>query len=301
VFPPPEIELLGPWLEQLIAESTGKHGLGILPIAGEERLERAAYGRGRALVEWSAAELGRPDPTSDEARIPEVRLAPVGAADVGGEIFRWELATAVAGSLLGIHPFDQPDVDAAKVAARRLVAAAHEGTIEPRGQRLHRAAEWSWFGGGPTLGRASAASGAPADLLRAHLDSLREGDFFAVLAYLPRVGFVESALQRARAAVARQGRAATTLGFGPRYLHSTGQYMKGGPDRGVYLYVTRRIDDDLAIPGQEIGFGALQRAQALGDIEVLLERGRRVLHVELTEEIEPGLARLLAVFDEAVA
>ncbi len=111
---------------------------------------------------------------------------------------------------------------------------------------------------------------------------------------------MESALQRARSAVARRRRVATTLGFGPRYLHSTGQYMKGGPDRGVYLFVTRHVDDDLAIPGQEIGFGALQRAQALGDIEVLLERGRRVLYVELAEELEPGLARLVALFDQVL-
>ena len=300
VFPPPDIELLGPWLEQLIAESTGKHGKGILPIAGEERLEQTAYGGGRALVEWSAPVEGKPSDSGVEARPPTVALPPSGAADIGGEIFRWELATAVAGSLLGVHPFDQPDVDAAKVAARRLVAAAHEGTIEPPGKRLHVAREWSWFGGGPMLELPSATGAGPADLLRAHLDSLRDADFFALLAFLPRAGFVESALQRARSAVARRRRAATTLGFGPRYLHSTGQYMKGGPDRGVYLFVTRHVDDDLAIPGQEIGFGALQRAQALGDIEVLLERGRRVLYVELAEELEPGLARLVALFDQAL-
>jgi transaldolase/glucose-6-phosphate isomerase len=300
VFPPPEIELLGPWLEQLIAESTGKHGKGILPIAGEERLERAAYGRGRALVEWSASQEGRASDPGVAAQLPTIELPPVGAADIGGEIFRWELATAVAGSLLGVHPFDQPDVDAAKVAARRLVAAAHEGTIEPPGDRLHVAPEWSWFGGRSGQKLPSTTGRTAADLLRAHLDSLRDGDFFALLAFLPRAGFVESALQRARATVARRRRTATTLGFGPRYLHSTGQYMKGGPNRGVYLFVTRHVDDDLAIPGQDIGFGALQRAQALGDIEVLLERGRRVLHVELAEELEPGLARLVAAFDQAL-
>jgi transaldolase/glucose-6-phosphate isomerase len=324
VFPGPEIGLLGPWLEQLIAESTGKHGKGILPIAGEERLDEAGYGRGRALVEWRGTKTGPGGVVIDEARAPGagiagptqlveerrsgagsppgdlppvIRLPAAGAADVGGEIFRWELATAVAGSLLEINPFDQPDVEAAKVVARRLVEAAHEGTIEPRGERLLASPEWSWFGGGPALGR---ASGSPADLLRAHLDSLRDGDFFALLAFLPRTAFVQSALQRARTAVARQCRAATTLGFGPRYLHSTGQYLKGGPDRGVFLFVTRRVADDLPIPGQEIGFGALQRAQALGDIEVLLERGRRVLHVELTDEVEPGVARLAAVIDQAL-
>jgi hypothetical protein len=196
------------------------------------------------------------------------------------------------------------------VAARRLVAAAHDGAIEPRGQRLHQAREWSWFGvpaltmgvGARVTGAARdrAADPSAVDLLRRHLDSLRDGDFFALLAYLPRAALVESSLQRARMAVARGRRAATTLGFGPRYLHSTGQYMKGGPDRGVYLFVTRRVDDDVAIPGQDLGFGALQRAQALGDIEVLLERGRRVLHVELAEELEPGLARLVATFEQAL-
>jgi hypothetical protein len=109
---------------------------------------------------------------------------------------------------------------------------------------------------------------------------------------------VEPALQRIRDGIASRRRLATTLGFGPRYLHSTGQYMKGGPNRGVYLFVTRRVSDDLAIPGQDLGFGALQRAQALGDIEVLCERGRRVLQVELSDEVEPALDRLVALFDQ---
>jgi transaldolase/glucose-6-phosphate isomerase len=300
VFPPPEIELLGPWVEQLIAESTGKHGKGVLPIAGEERRDDAAYGRGRVLVEWARTTLEPEGVSIDAARAPLVRLPAVGAGDIGGEIFRWELATAVAGSLLRLHPFDQPDVEAAKVVARRLVAAAHEGTIEPRGKRLHTSPEWSWFGGGPVLEQAPGTLATPIEVLRVHLESMRDGDFFALLAYLPRQGSVESALQRTRGAVARRRGAATTLGFGPRYLHSTGQFMKGGPNRGVYLFVTRHVDDDLPIPGQEIGFGALQRAQALGDVEVLLERGRRVLHVEIAEEIEPGLARLDAAIDQAL-
>jgi transaldolase/glucose-6-phosphate isomerase len=304
VFPPAEIDLLGPWLEQLIAESTGKQGKGMLPIAGEDRLEDAAYGRGRALVEWAGSKPHGWEGVSvdaEVARAPLIRLPSAGPSDVGSEIFRWELATAVAGSLLGLHPFDQPDVEAAKVVARRLVAAAHEGMIEPRGKRLHASAQWSWFGGGPGLRLTKETTATPADILRAHLDSMRDGDFFALLAYLPRTAAVESALQRSRIAIARRRRAATTLGFGPRYLHSTGQYMKGGPDRGVYLFVTRHVDDDLPIPGQEIGFGALQRSQALGDIEVLLERGRSVLHVEITDEIEPGLARLGATFEQALS
>ena len=224
---------------------------------------------------------GRTTPASKRSS-RRFALPPAGAADIGGEIFRWELATAVAGSLLGIHPFDQPDVDAAKVAARRLVAAAHEGTIEPRGERLHVAREWSWFGGGPALELPSAAAErrrptccAPTSTRCAPATSSRCSRFCRAPA---------SSSRRSSARAWRWlagGGAATTLGFGPRYLHSTGQYMKGGPDRGVYLFVTRHVDDDLAIPGQEIGFGALQRAQALGDIEVLLERGRRVLHVEL--------------------
>jgi len=308
VFPPAEVDLLGPWLEQLIAESTGKHGLGILPIAGEERLEPRLYGSDRALVEWSgtlAPRSGNARESDGEARTdesrPMVALPASGAADIGAEIVRWELATAVAGALLGIHPFDQPDVEAAKIAGRRLVAAAHDGAIEPRGRRLHQAREWRWFGAGPGFDAGVAADATAADVLRAHLASLRDGDFFALLAYLPRSGPIESSLQRVRMAVARYG-VATTLGYGPRYLHSTGQYMKGGPDRGVYLFVTRRVDDDLAIPGQELEFGALQRSQALGDIEVLIERGRRVLHVDLTEdEIEPGLARLVSLFEQARA
>jgi transaldolase/glucose-6-phosphate isomerase len=315
LFPPPEIDLLGPWLEQLIAESTGKAGKGILPIAGEERLELAAYRRDRALVHWDSASGAAGDDQSaaaaEAAVVPVVRLPPAGAADLGGEIFRWELATAVAGSLLGIDPFDQPDVDAAKIAARRLVAASREGLVEPRGERLLDAREWRWYGASPAL-RARPArvvtpvsdhqgSGAPAEILRAHLGSLGPGDFFALLGYLPRGGAVESELRRARQAVAARRRVATSLGFGPRYLHSTGQYFKGGPDRGVYLFVTRLLADDLPIPGQDIGFGALQRAQALGDIEVLIERGRRVLHVELQEDVELGVERLRSLFETVLS
>ena len=298
VFPPAEIDLLGPWLEQLIAESTGKQGKGILPIAGEERLDPGLNGRDRVLVSWSSA----PDENGDarDGAVPSIALPPAGAADIGAEVVRWELATAVAGAVLGRHPFDQPDVEAAKIVARRLVAAAHDGAIEPRGRRLHEGSGWRWFGAGPALDAGMAREASAADVLGAHLASLREGDFFALLAYLPRSAAVESALQRARMTVARRRGTATTLGYGPRYLHSTGQYMKGGPDRGVYLFVTRHVDDDLAIPGQDLAFGALQRSQALGDIEVLIERGRRVLHVELTEgEIDPGLARLVALFEQA--
>jgi hypothetical protein len=275
------------------------------------RTALAAYGRDRALVAWGAAagvEPGAPDWTVD---VPELRLPPSDAGDLGVEIFQWELATAVAGSLLGLHPFDQPDVDAAKVAARRLVVAAHDGSIEPRGDRLHASPDWRWYGSSPAL-RSAGARGVespgqepgeiapgqqPGELLRAHLGSLARGDFFALLAYLPRGGAIEAELRRARLAVAARRRVATTLGFGPRYLHSTGQYFKGGPNRGVYLFVTRQVEDDLAIPGQELGFGALQRAQALGDIEVLIERGRRVLHVDLARDVERGVARLQALFE----
>ena len=292
LFPPPELELLGPWLEQLVAESTGKHGTGILPVAGEERLSPDAYGADRVMVEWAGA------PDGAAIGVPTLRLPSIGPGEIGGEIFRWELATAVIGSRLGIDPFDQPDVDAAKAAAKRLVAAALRGQVEPRGERLHVAREWRWHGASPALRAARAPGPPPRDLLRAHLDTLAAGDFFALLAYLPRGGEVASLLSRMRGLVAARRRVATTLGFGPRYLHSTGQYFKGGPNRGVYLFVTRRVEDDLAIPGQELGFGALEAAQAQGDVEVLLERGRRVLQVELLEELVPGLERLARLFEE---
>jgi glucose-6-phosphate isomerase len=250
---PPSLATLGTWLEQLLAESTGKDGTGILPIESEPLGPPEVYADRRLFVALGEHTERPALEALAAAGHPVVRLPVETAADLGGEFFRWEFATAVAGHVLGVHPFDQPDVQAAKDATNRI------------------------------LGRASGdASTPPArDLIHA----ARPGDYVAILAYVPRTPEVDTRLQRVRLALRDRHYVATTVGYGPRYLHSTGQLHKGGPANGIYIEVVGNDPADLAIPGQPFSFGALKRAQARGDLESLLARGRHVA-VATLEELE---------------
>jgi glucose-6-phosphate isomerase len=274
----PRIAPLGSWIEQLIAESTGKNGRGLVPIADEPLGPPGEYGSDRVFVEV-ALEATRPDTAKALGRLeaaghPVLRWTwPGGAgtdAVLGAEFVRWEIATATAGAVLGVDPFDEPNVAEAKEATRA------------------------------TLDRSLAAGGIPerapggsADLT-ALLERAHPGDYFATLAYLHRTPVIHARLERLRVAVRDRSRLATTLGYGPRYLHSTGQLHKGGPNTGLFLLLTADEGEDVPIPGERFGFAALRRAQALGDLEVLERHGRRALHLHLGAGIERGLDDLVA-------
>ena len=304
----PRLAPFGAWLEQLVAESTGKRGIGILPIDGEELAAPSGYGDDRLFVALrSSGELGDGDAAALDALAaagqPVVELDLVEPEALAGELYRWELATAVAGSLLGVDPFDQPDVESAKVAARRLTAeleatgrlpeeepfAAEGGCalFAPEGQvRLLRSAA------GPRAG--------VAEHLGAHLRRLGEGDYFALLLFVPISAATIAAAERIRRAVRRATPAATTIGFGPRYLHSTGQAHKGGPASGLFLVVGDHPERDLAVPGQRLTFGQAIAAQARGDFAVLAERGRRALRVALDGPAEERLESLAAAIERSL-
>jgi transaldolase/glucose-6-phosphate isomerase len=300
----PGIRALGAWLEQLIAESTGKQGKGIIPVDGEAPGPPSVYGDDRLFVYLRLS--SEPDPAQDEAidvleraGQPVLRIALSAIEDLGQELFRWEIATAVAGSILGIHPFDQPDVEASKVETRKLTEEVERtGKLpeeipffEERGVRLFADER-----NRSRLGRHSAI----AAFLREHL-RVAAGDYFALLAYVERNERNEETLQSIRHRVRDRKRVATCLGFGPRFLHSTGQAYKGGPASGVFLQITCEDADDLPVPGHRYTFGAVKAAQARGDLAVLAERGRRALRVELGPRAGEGLVLLEEAVAEAIS
>ena len=254
VLPPP-LAALGSWIEQLIAESTGKDGRGIVPVEGEPLGPPEVYGDDRLFVAYGDHEGLA---ALEGAGHPVVRLPVEDAERLGAEFYRWELATAVAGCLLGVQPFDEPNVQQAKDATARIL-----GSSEPAES--------------PSTASASEV-----------LASVQPGDYIALQAFLPRSEANIEALQAARARLRDRYRVAATAGFGPRFLHSTGQLHKGGPNSAVCIQIVRDEDDDLAIPGRSASFGELQRAQALGDLESLLALGRRVARVTLEELAELG-------------
>ena len=301
----PGIRDLGAWLEQLLAESTGKAGKGVIPVDREPLGPPDLYGRDRLFVYLRLHST--PDAAQDRAMTgleaagqPVVRIEIPEPYQIGAELFRWEFATAVAGAILGINPFDQPDVEASKVATRKLTdefentgrLPAETPILEAEGIRLfadpRNAADLG--GGGPTL----------AGVLRAHLGRARPGDYAALLAYIEMTTAHEAALQGVRTLVRDRCRVATCLGFGPRFLHSTGQAYKGGPNTGVFLQITCDDARDLPVPGQRYTFGVVKAAQARGDLAVLAERGRRALRVHLGPDVAAGLRTLGKAVEKAV-
>lgn len=294
----PPMRPLGAWIEQLVAESTGKQGRGAIPIDGETPASADCYGDDRFFVHIRC----RPD-REETALVDALGAAghPIFAIDVddphdlGGEFHRWEIATAVAGSILGIHPFDQPDVEASKEASRRLTAAfASSGALPPETPLVEQEGLRVFADDGLCRmfpGRAAGEAGL-AGLLAAHMSRLARGDYFALLAWMTPDDSATRALQEIRHAVRATKRAATTLGFGPRYLHSTGQEHKGGPASGHFLMIAGHGERDLMVPGGPCSFGILKAAQARGDFDVLAARGRRILRVDLGSDRDKGLALL---------
>jgi len=275
----PGIVDLGVWLEQLLAESTGKAGKGLIPVDREPLGPPAMYGGDRHFVYVRLD--SEPDSGQDEAIAvleragqPVVRIGVPEPYHLGAEFFRWEFATAVAGAILGVNPFDQPDVEASKVATRALTDHYEiAGALPPESPLRMSDPAWT-------------------TTLDAHLGSIKPGDYAAFLAYIPMNETHEVELQAVRLAVRNRFRVATCVGFGPRYLHSTGQAYKGGPNSGVFVQITCDDADDLPVPGRRYSFGVVKSAQALGDFQVLRERGRRALRVHLGTDVKTGLARL---------
>ncbi len=287
----PGIERLGAWLEQLIAESTGKHGRGIVAIGDEDLGAPEVYGDDRlfAYVRLAHAPAVGQDAAVDAleaAGQPVVRIEVADPEELGAEFFRWEVATAVAGAVLELNPFDQPDVESAKVAARSLMERFEKKGALPRPKAVLEEDGISLY-----TENGKKQKGSLRDALLGHLGRLSPGDYFAINAYLDADPHTEADCQAIRLAVRDRHRVATALGFGPRFLHSTGQLHKGGPNTGVFLQITTDPAEDLPVPGQPWSFGVLAGAQAQGDFEVLAERGRRAFWVHLSDPRD-GLARL---------
>jgi len=295
----PGLAALGAWLEQLIAESTGKEGVGLIPIADEEIGAAAVYGDDRvfAYIRLQTAPSAAQDAAVDvleRAGHPVVRISLHDTMEIGQELFRWEMATAVAGSVLGINPFNQPDVEASKIATRKLTEAYESKGELPREAAILESDGIKLFADAANASAISAAAKSR-DLvayLAAHLGRVAAGDYIALNAYLDMNEANRNGLQAIRHTLRDAKRVATTLGFGPRFLHSTGQLHKGGPNSGVFLQITSDDSEDVAIPGQKYTFGILKQFQAQGDFEVLAERKRRALRIHLGADVAAGLSTL---------
>ena len=303
----PDISDLGAWLEQLLAESTGKVGKGIIPVDREELAGPEAYGHDR-LFACVHTDHGT-DVTQDakltaleEAGHAVVRISMADTYDLGAEFFRWEIAAAVAGSIIGINAFNQPDVEASKIATRNFTSEyektgslpAEKPVVEDGGIKLFTDEK-----NAATLAQAAGADKSVAGYLKAHLGRIRAGDYFAVLGFIQMNDAHQKILQAIRHAVRDVKQVATCLGFGPRFLHSTGQAYKGGPNSGVFLQVTCDDALELPVPEQKYTFGVVKAAQARGDFQVLAERGRRALRVHL-HDVDAGLVTLAAAVQKAL-
>ncbi|HYL69914.1 MAG TPA: hypothetical protein VEY89_01255, partial [Candidatus Dormibacteraeota bacterium] len=287
ILAPPRIDAFSLWAEQLIAESTGKEGRGIVPIGSEPIGEPAVYGNDRLFV---ALRLGG-EPDFDRrlgalrtAGQPVITLDLLDLLDLGAEFFRWEFATAVAGAALHIDPFDEPNVQESKDNTNAVLAAYEQTRALPSERVAAQDGDIAVYGDG--------VSGSVAEALRVHLDSAQPRDYVAFMAYVTPDTRNEAELQRLRVAVRDSRRVATTLGFGPRFLHSTGQLHKGGPNTGVFIQITCDDAQDVPIPGKPYTFSILKQAQAEGDLRSLRDHGRRVIRVHIGGELGTGLATL---------
>ena len=293
----PGIHDLGAWLEQLLAESTGKAGKGLVPVDREPLRSPERYGQDRLFVHLRLQSA--PDAAQDRvvaslraADHPVVQIEVPEPYQVAAEFFRWEFATAVAGSILGINPFDQPDVEASKVATRHLTEEFEKTGRLPTETPILEADGIRLFADPRNARELATAERSIVGFLRAHLGRIRPGDYVALLAYVEMAPAHEAVLQGIRTRIRDRYRVATCLGFGPRFLHSTGQAYKGGPNTGVFLQITCDDAADLRVPGQRYTFGVVKAAQARGDLEVLAERGRRALRVHLGPDVATGLKTL---------
>ncbi len=288
------LDAFGDWAEQLVAESTGKQGTGIVPIVGEAPMPADLYADDRCFVALALAGVadealdGLSKQLSAQGH-PVVRIELADPYDVGGEFLRWEVATAVAGIVLGIDPFDQPNVQESKDATKTLLEACRSRGSLPEAMPIVSEAGVAVTADPAVLGDTPVSVDGAVGQLLGLVEAGR--DYLAILAYLPPDPDVRERLAAVRADLGAATGAATSLGFGPRFLHSTGQLHKGGPDTGVFLQITAEPSKDLPIPGWAESFGTLIAAEALGDLASLQRRGRRVLRLHLGQ-LEAGLRRL---------
>ncbi|MEI2580192.1 bifunctional transaldolase/phosoglucose isomerase [Scytonema sp. PRP1] len=302
----PGIADLGAWLEQLLAESTGKDGKGLIPVDREPLGTPDVYGSDRifAYIRLDSA----PDSAQDaavtvleQAGQPVVRIAIADSYQLGQEFFRWEIATAVAGSIIGINAFNQPDVEASKIVTRQLTDEYEKTGKLPPESPIFTVNDIQLFSDPKNAAALKEVVGTAESLtnyLRAHLNRLQAGDYFALLAYIERNDIHQAQLQDIREKIRDAKQVATCLGFGPRFLHSTGQAYKGGPNSGVFLQITCDDATDLPVPQQKYTFGVVKAAQARGDFHVLAERERRALRILLGKDVQASLATLKTAIEQ---
>jgi transaldolase / glucose-6-phosphate isomerase len=296
---------LGAWLEQLIAESTGKSGTGIIPVDREQLAKPEAYGNDRvfAYLRLQSDEDKEQAAAVDalaKAGHPVVRITLPDIYSLGQEFFRWEIATATAGAIIGINAFNQPDVEASKVETRKLTSE-YETTGKLPAESPFFSTDSVKLYADPRNTNELKGGGDLVGFLKKHLERIKAGDYFGVLGYITMNEAHQQALQSIRLAVRDHKKVATVLGFGPRFLHSTGQAYKGGPNSGVFLQITCDDAIDVLVPGQKYTFGVVKAAQARGDFAVLAERGRRALRVHLGKDVAAGLAALSDAMQGALA
>ncbi|MFN0087514.1 MAG: bifunctional transaldolase/phosoglucose isomerase [Blastocatellia bacterium] len=298
----PRVASVGLWIEQLVAESTGKEGRGIVPVAGEPLGAPGVYGADRLFVHIAVGMI-EPDVENrlrelEAAGHPVVRRVMTDLLDLGEEFYLWEMATAIAGKIMGINPFDQPNVQESKDNTRRLLDEFKaKGRLTP--QSLAAEGEGlKVLCTNETIGQLGKGLSSEAFIV-AHLKRAAAGDYIALLDYIQETDAHESLIQAIRMHLRDALHVATTTGYGPRFLHSTGQLHKGGDDSGVFVQITADPAEDLALPGEPFGFGVLIKAQSLGDFESLASRHRRAIRVHLGQEIEAGLMTLLRIVQAA--
>jgi transaldolase/glucose-6-phosphate isomerase len=302
---------VGFWLEQLVAESTGKHGLGIVPLAGEPAGAPRVYGDDRVFAYLRLDSHGEPPAGEvaldahvrelEEAGHPVVRLAVSSRDTLGQEFIRWEVATAIAGAVIGIDPFDQPDVEASKIKARELTDAYEKDGSAPAETPILVDGDLALYADPADVAALEPKGGkAIGGWLGEHFARAGAGDYIGLLAWIDRDPAHVKAIDALRTRLRDHTKCATVVGFGPRFLHSTGQAYKGGPNSGVFLQITADPAHDRPIPGRKASFGVIAAAQARGDLAVLAERGRRLLRVHITGDVGAGLKRLAELIDHAL-
>lgn len=303
IFASEEIYDAGAWLEQLLAESTGKEGKSIIPVDLEQISKPEDYGEDRVF-----AYLKLKDSTDDsldekiallrDSGMPTIEIVLEDKMNLGQEFFRWEFATAVAGSIMRINPFNQPDVESAKIEAKKLTEEYEETGELPKEEPIFEDGEIKLFTSeeyAESLEKFVEGEKTLRKYLSAHLAHIQENDYFALLAYIERNAEHQKVLQEIRHKVFEEKLVATCLGFGPRFLHSTGQAYKGGANNGVFLQITSEDAEDLEVPGQKYTFGIVKSAQARGDFQVLIDRGRRALRIHLGADVEKGLKEIFSL------